>query len=401
MRAVVVGGGILGLAAARTLLERDPGAEVVVLEKERELATHQTGHNSGVVHAGLYYKPGSLKARLCVRGVELLKAYCHANRLVYDECGKVVVATDAGELGRLDALHEQARRNGVPGVRILNAADLREVEPHVRGIAALHSPHTAIVNYTSIAESFAADIVAMGGTVRRGTPVRAVHPSPTAPRVTLADGTIIETDRVLVCAGLQADRLAREAGEPRDPEIVPFRGEYWQLRDERRSLVRGLIYPVPDPTLPFLGVHLTKKTDGAVWIGPNAVLALAREGYRRRDFRAADARAVLASRGLRRLARRHWRTGATEMGRSASKHLFVAAARRYVPELRSRDVIRAPAGVRAQALDADGSLVDDFRHSDRGNVVWVRNAPSPAATSSLAIAEELVARMQFCQRVEP
>ncbi len=398
MRAIVVGGGILGLASARTLLQRHPGAEVTVLEKERDLAAHQTGHNSGVVHAGLYYKPGSLKARLCLRGVELLKAYCHVNRLVYDECGKVVVATDARELGRLDALHAQARQNGVADLRILTAAELREVEPHVRGVAALHSPHTAIVDYVAIAACFAADIVASGGTVRRGTPVRAVRPSPTAPHVTLADGTTLEADRVLVCAGLQADRLARGAGEPRDPVIVPFRGEYWQLRDERRSLVRGLIYPVPDPTLPFLGVHLTKKTDGAVWIGPNAVLALAREGYRWRDFRAADAGAILASRGMHRLARRHWRTGVAEVGRSASKHLFVAAARRYVPELRSSDVIRAPAGVRAQALDADGSLVEDFRLSESGNVIWVRNAPSPAATSSLAIAEELVTRMHVCQR---
>lgn len=393
MKYVIVGGGILGLSTARALRQHDSGAEIIVLEKEAAPALHQTGRNSGVVHAGLYYVPGSLKATLCQRGTKLLREFCAHHDLQYQECGKVVVATEESELGRLHALHQRATDNAVPGLRLLDRKQLRALEPHAEGIAALHSPRTAIVDYARVAQQLVLDLDLTGVSVRTGAPVAAVIPSRSRPGVTLTNGVRLDADRVLVCAGLHTDRLARTAGEARAPQIIPFRGEYWRLRTERQDLVRGLIYPVPDPTLPFLGIHLTKRTDGAVWIGPNAVLALAREGYRRRDVRWADLRDIVGSVGLRRLMRRHWRTGIAETARSMSKRLFVAAARRYLPELRPGDVVPERAGVRAQALDDDGSLVDDFRLSAHGNVVWVRNAPSPAATSALAIGEELADRL--------
>jgi len=392
LRVVVVGGGILGLACAREVARRHPGAQVTVLEKEARLAAHQTGHNSGVVHAGLYYAPGSLKALLCRRGATLLEVFCGERGIPYDRCGKVVVAVDAGELGRLDAIEERARANGVPGLARLDARGLREVEPHAAGIAALHSPATAIVDFGAVARAYGDEVRERGGTVRLGVAVTRVEALADGARLHTADGEALEADRVLVCAGLHADALARASGQAPAPRIVPFRGEYWQLRPERTGLVRGLIYPVPDPRLPFLGVHLTKRIDGAVLVGPNAVLALAREGYDWRTVRPAELADVLRDRGVWRLFRRHWRTGVDELLRSASRRRFVAAARRYVPELRAADVVRAPAGVRAQAVDPDGALVDDFRIDVAGATTWVRNAPSPAATSSLAIAEELVDR---------
>jgi L-2-hydroxyglutarate oxidase LhgO len=393
MKAVIVGGGIIGLATGRLLTRQWPDAEITVLEKEPAPATHQTGHNSGVVHAGIYYAPGSLKARLCRRGVELLREYCEERELPYEECGKVVVATAAKELPRLRRLAERAEENGVPGLRWLESADLARVEPHAVGVAALHSPHTAITDYPAIAASLAAEIVAGGGEIRFGAEVSRLRRHG-AVSVELGDGTELQADRVIVCAGLQADRLARRSGEPKGPRIVPFRGEYWRLREERTELVRGLIYPVPDPTLPFLGVHLTREIGGGVTIGPNAVLALAREGYRRRQVKAADLGEIFAWPGTWRLMAKHWRAGATEMRRSASKRFFIGEARRYVPELRPSDAIRSRAGVRAQAVDADGGMVDDFRLGGDDRVVWVRNAPSPAATSSLAIAEVLFERLQ-------
>jgi L-2-hydroxyglutarate oxidase len=408
MRVAVVGGGILGLATARLLAHERPGAEVVVLEKEAALATHQTGHNSGVVHAGLYYQPGSLKARLCRRGVELLRTFCAEQGIAYDACGKLVVATRASELARLDGLEARAHANGVPGLRRLDATELQAVEPHVRGIAALHSPETAIVDFRAVALALAADLAARGGEVRTGVEVVrvettgvmgagvAVVRAGTAGAgcvVRLAGGSELRADHAIVCAGLHADRLAHASGQPAEPRIVPFRGEYWQLRDGRRDLVRGLIYPVPDPALPFLGIHLTRKVDGSVWIGPNAILGLAREGYGRIGFRARDLQETLTWPGTAQLMRAHWRAGVRELARSASKRAFVAEARRYVPELRAADAIHAPAGVRAQAVDRDGTLVDDFRIGGDRRVVWVRNAPSPGATSSMAIAEELVARL--------
>jgi L-2-hydroxyglutarate oxidase LhgO len=392
MRLAIVGGGILGLALARLAASE---ADVVVLEKEPAVALHQTGRNSGVVHAGLYYEPGSLKARLCRRGAGLLQAFCAEHGIAYVECGKVVVATEEAELGRLAGIHERAVANGVPGVAIVDGARLRELEPHAAGVAALHSPHTAIVDYGAVARALAGDVRAAGGDVRLGVAVARVRDDPGArPRVELAGGMVVEADAVVVCAGLHADRLARASGQPADPRIVPFRGEYWALRPGRAGLVRGLIYPVPDPALPFLGVHLTRRVDGAVLVGPNAVLALAREGYRRRDVALADTAETLRWGGTWRLFGRYWRTGAGELARSASRRAFVHAARRYVPELRAGDVVPAAAGVRAQAVAADGRLVDDFRLASSGRVIWVRNAPSPAATSALAIAEELLERVR-------
>ncbi|HEY4277127.1 MAG TPA: L-2-hydroxyglutarate oxidase [Conexibacter sp.] len=409
MHVVIVGGGILGLATARLLAREQPGCEVTLLEKETALALHQTGHNSGVVHAGLYYEPGSLKARLCRRGMTLLHAFCEERGLAYDECGKLVVATDERELERFDKLEARAIANEVPGLRRLGPAELREIEPHATGIAALHSPHTAIVDYGAIARAFGEDAVAHGATIRTGARVTRIEIEAgsgaggvggraggvggcAGVRVGLADGSTVAADRAIVCAGLHADRLARASGQPAEPRIIPFRGEYWRLRPERSDLVRGMIYPVPDPALPFLGVHLTRKVDGTVWVGPNAVLATALEGYRRSSFSARELGETLGWPGTPRLMRRYWRVGATELVRSNVKAVFMRDARRYVPELRTGDAIPAPAGVRAQALDRDGALVDDFRLGLTGPITWVRNAPSPAATSSLAIAEELVER---------
>jgi len=395
MRVAIVGGGILGLATARLITREVADAEVMVLEKEPELAQHQTSHNSGVVHAGLYYAPGSLKARLCVRGVSLLKAFCNEHGIRYDECGKLVIATDEGEMARFEALEERARANGVPGLRRLDASELRTIEPSATGIAALHSPATAIVDFGEVARAMADDARAAGTTIMTRTEVARVLGHGRAGRIELVDGTVIEVDRAIVCAGLHSDRLARASNQPAEPRIMPFRGEYWQLRPDRRHLVRGLIYPVPDPALPFLGIHLTRKIDGSVLIGPNAILAFAREGYRRTAFAAHDVWDALGWPGAPRLFRRYWRVGMAEIHRTLSKRAFIEEARRYVPELAASDTVRARAGVRAQAVDRDGTLVDDFRLGIDGPVLWVRNAPSPAATSSLAIAEEIVERAEL------
>jgi L-2-hydroxyglutarate oxidase LhgO len=392
MRVVVVGGGILGLATARLVTNTIDGAEVVVLEKEDGLARHQTGRNSGVVHAGLYYKPGSLKARLCRRGLGLLRDYCAEQGLGYDACGKVVIATEQRELEPLERLAERAQENGVPGLRWLDEAMLREVEPHAYGLAGLHSPETAIVDFTAVAQAIAEQVRGAGGEIRTGATVARVARNGRRPSVELADGSRLDADRVFVCAGLFADRLARASGEPAEPRIVPFRGEYWMLRGETAGLVRGLIYPVPDPSMPFLGVHLTRKIDGTVWLGPNAVLALAREGYTYRDVEPRDIYDTFSWPGTYRMMRKHWRAGVDEVVRSARKRRFIREVQRYVPAVEPGDAVRAPAGVRAQAVDRDGALVDDFRLGVRDGVVWVRNAPSPAATSSLAIAEELLLR---------
>jgi L-2-hydroxyglutarate oxidase LhgO len=392
MRIVVVGGGILGLATARLLCTSVAGAEVLVVEKEPALARHQTGHNSGVAHAGLYYAPGSMKARLCRRGLGLLREYCAVQGLPYNACGKVVAAVEPGELEPLHQLRERAEANGVPGLRWLGADELAQVEPHLDAIAGLHSPETAIVDFVAVTYAFAREVLAAGGEIRTDTRVARVQRGARGAIVECAAGGSVHADRVIVCAGLQADRLARASGEPAEPRIIPFRGEYWQLRPERASLVKGLIYPVPDPALPFLGVHLTRKIDGSVWLGPNAVLSLAREAYGRAALRSRDLADTVSWPGTWLMLRRHWRAAAGELRRSARKRAFIAELQRYVPSLTVDDAVRAPAGIRAQAMDRDGGLVDDFRLAINGGVVWVRNAPSPAATSSLAIAEELCER---------
>jgi L-2-hydroxyglutarate oxidase LhgO len=386
----VIGAGILGLAIARRLLELVPDASVTVLEKEAVVGAHQTSHNSGVVHAGLYYAPGSLKATLCRRGMTLLRDYCAERGLPYEECGKLVVARDAVELALLDGIEARATANGVPGLRRLSGGELREVEPHVTGVAALHSPRTAIADFGAVARAFAADVEAERGTLLLGQEVTGIAPAGSQIRVRASGGAEYAFDRLVICAGLQADRVARLAGDDGGPAIIPFRGEYLRLRPARSELVRGLIYPVPDPALPFLGVHFTRRVDGTVDIGPNAVLALAREGYGRREIVPRDVADTLRWPGFRRLARRHWRTGVRELHGSLSRRAFLREARAFVPALRDDDVEPAPAGVRAQAVDRDGTLVDDFRISRLGRVVAVRNAPSPAATSSLAIAEHVV-----------
>ena len=382
----VVGAGIIGLAVARRLGQLAPDASVTVFDKETEVATHQTGRNSGVVHAGIYYAPGSLKAKLCRRGVELLRGYCEEHEIPLRNCGKLVVALDEGELARLDELERRATANGVPGLRRLGQEEIREIEPHAAGIAGLHSPETGIVDYRAVARAFADDVRAAGGSVLLGTEVRGVRSDGGSARVE-TDADTVAFDRLVICAGLQSDRVARLAGDEHEPTIVPFRGEYHRLRAGRESLVRGLLYPVPDPAYPFLGVHFTNRIAGGVDVGPNAVLALAREGYRRRDVQLADLAETLRSPGFRALARKHWRMGARELKGSLLKSAFAAEAARYVPEVTAADLVPAPAGVRAQALDPDGSLVDDFRINRLGPVTAVRNAPSPGATSSMAIAE--------------
>jgi (S)-2-hydroxyglutarate dehydrogenase len=397
LRAAVVGGGILGVAVARETLQRHPDAEVTLFEKEDRLASHQTGRNSGVVHAGLYYEPGSAKALLCRRGVGLLEEFCEERGIRRIACGKVLVALDDVERARLDNIKERALANGVPGVSIIGPDELRELEPHVRGVAALHSPSTSIVDFGEVTQALAADAVADGAKILLGHEVIGLQCSGTEVVVTARSegvSTPFVFDRIVVCGGLQSDRLAELAGDGPDPAIMPFRGEYYALKPERRDLVNGLVYPVPDPRYPFLGVHVTPRVDGEVVIGPNAVLALAREGYTWGKISVPDLAEVARTPAFWRFARRHWRTGIREMYGSLSKRRFVAAARAYVPELADDDVVPGVAGIRAQALDADGGLVDDFRISIRDRVVLLRNAPSPAATSALAIAEHIVSTIE-------
>ncbi|GGZ24730.1 L-2-hydroxyglutarate oxidase [Streptomyces nitrosporeus] len=384
----VVGAGIVGLATGREIALRRPGTRVVVFEKEPQVAVHQTGHNSGVVHAGIYYAPGSLKARLCVRGVSLLREYCQERGLPYQETGKLVVAVRRDELGRMESLYERARNNHVPDLRKISRDGIREIEPHAGGIAALHSPRTAITDYPAVSREFAKDIEAAGGGIRTAFPVTSL--TRTAGGIEVGNGEErVRVDRLILCAGLQSDTVAGLAGDSRAPRIVPFRGEYMLLRPDRAGLVRGLIYPVPDPRYPFLGVHFTPRVDGSVEVGPNAVLALAKEGYRLRDVSVRDLARLAVYPGVRKMAAQHWRTGVKEYRGSLSAAAFMRAAGDYVPGVGTADVVRGGAGVRAQALDPDGSLVDDFRIHRMGRVTAVRNAPSPAATASMAIAEHI------------
>jgi L-2-hydroxyglutarate oxidase LhgO len=384
----VIGGGIVGLATALRLTEARPGLRIVILEKEPELATHQTGHNSGVLHAGLYYQPGSLKARLCREGKAELEAFATAHDIPFERCGKLVVALDEGELPRLTALRERATANGVPGLEEVGPERIRELEPHAAGIRGLWSPGTGIVDFRRVALAMAAVLRTHGVEILTGREVRGLDERP-AEVVLRTSGGEVQAGLVVACAGLQADRVAALSGARDGPRIVPFRGDYYTLTPDARSLVRGLIYPVPDPRFPFLGVHFTKRIDGAVWAGPNAVLAFAREGYRRRDLSPRDLLGTLTNPGFLRLAGQYLGTGLAEMWRDWWKPAFVRELRRYVPEIRADQLVFGPSGVRAQALARDGTLVDDFDLGGTGRVLHVRNAPSPAATSSLAIGTML------------
>ena len=387
----VVGAGIIGLSVARRL-QQAMNAAVTVVEKEGTVAAHQTGHNSNVVHSGVYYPPGSLKATLCRRGGDLLRAYCAERQLPYEEIGKVIVALRDDEMPRLSDLADRAKANGIPGSRLINAAELREREPHVRGLSALLIPGTAVVDFRIIAEQLAADIVEHGGEILHGHPVTEVDVRSSGVHVA-TDARQLVFDHLVVCAGLQSSLLARLVGAAPDPEIIPFRGEYYEIAPEREDLIRGLVYPVPDPRFPFLGVHFTRGLGGHVHVGPNAVLAMSQEGYRWSDVRLRDLWRTVKYPGMRKMACRHWRMGAQEIGGSLNKSLFFRRARAYVPELTRADLVRSGAGVRAQALGRDGTLVDDFVIDHQPRVTLVRNAPSPAATASLAIAEHIVAEM--------
>lgn len=390
---VVVGAGIVGLATARELLRRRPGRHLAVLERETRVAAHQSGHNSGVIHSGIYYPPGSLKARLCVSGSRELYAYCEEHGIPAERCGKVIVATDIEELGRLNTLYERGVANGVRGLEVIGPERLRELEPHCRGIRAIWSPETGIVDHAQVAHAYAADVRTAGGEIHTGRPL-------TGLRVDSAEVVLetpvgeVRTRSLITCAGLQADRVARLGGGAVEPRVVPFRGDYWQLTEGARSLARNLIYPVPDPAFPFLGVHATRRIGtGERWLGPNAVLAFSRAGYGRLTLAPRDLAEVLGSPGFRRLARRFWRMGALEMWRDVSKRAFWASVRRYLPDVRMDDMVPGPSGVRAQALDDAGTLVDDFVVDVQGTrVLHVRNAPSPAATSSLAIGRLIADR---------
>jgi len=385
---LVVGGGIVGLATAYQLLRRRPELHLALIEREATLAAHQSGHNSGVLHAGLYYASGSLKARLCREGKAELEAFADAHAIPFRHTGKLVVAADESELPRFEALRVRGEANGVPGLEVVGPERLREIEPHARGLRALWSPTTGIIDYRAVCDALAGEITARGGTIEFGRAMTGATPRGREIVAHTTRGDLVARGLV-VCAGLWADEVAVRTGEAPEPRIVPFRGDYYSLTDDARPLVRGLIYPVPDPRFPFLGVHLTTRIDGEVWAGPNAVLALARTGYRRRDLSVRDLVATVTYPGFVRLAARHVRMGAAEMWRDVSKRAFLHALQRYVPELRGDQLRFGPSGVRAQALDRDGTLVDDFRLGGQARILHVRNAPSPAATSSLAIGKTL------------
>lgn len=388
---VLIGGGIVGLATALALLDARPGTSLVVLEKEPELAAHQTGRNSGVIHSGLYYKPGSLKARTCLQGRTLLERFCTEHGVPFERCGKVVVATRPEEAAQLEELERRGRANGLSGVRRISTSELREIEPQAAGVAALFVPETGIVDYRAVASALAREIARRGGEIRKGTRATGVERS--ARRVVVESSAGDFDARVLVaCAGLGSDRVARMAGMEIDVAIVPFRGEYWMLAPERAHLVRNLVYPVPDPAFPFLGVHFTRRIGGGVEAGPNAVLALAREGYSKTSFDPRDALEIVRWPGFWKMARRHWRAGMAEQWRSISRAAFARACAALVPAVTEDDLAPGGTGVRAQAVTRDGALVDDFAVAEAERMVHVLNAPSPAATASLAIGEEIARR---------
>lgn len=385
---VVIGGGIVGLAFAYTMLRHRPGMRLLLLEKENGIARHQTGHNSGVIHSGIYYKPGSKKALTCRRGAQLLREFCAEHAIPIDNCGKIIVATSEQEFPWLETLYERGTSNGLAGIRRLDPVGIRELEPHAAGLRGLHVPETGIVDFKQVAEKLHDSVLSLGGEVRLGETVQALRTTAGGIEVATSSASY-HAAHVVNCAGLHSDRIARQTKADLDVRIIPFRGEYYTLRPERLELVRNLIYPVPDPAFPFLGVHFTRMINGGVEAGPNAVLAFKREGYRRLDFSLQDTLESLAWPGLRILARRYWREGAAEQYRSLCKGAFVSALQKLVPEIRDADLSPGGAGVRAQACDRQGRLVDDFYFVRGPGVLHVCNAPSPAATAALAIGEHI------------
>lgn len=384
---VIVGSGIVGLATARELQMRHPQLGIAVVDKESRPGQHQSGHNSGVLHAGVYYKPGSLKAQLCVQGKAQMERFADEHGIAYETCGKLIIATKESELDRLADLEQRGTANGVPGLRMVDAKELRDIEPHAAGVRALHSPGTGIIDFGRVVEVLAAELRSAGVDFFLGHEVSGLERVGDVTAVQTQHGDILAR-RVVSCAGLHSDRVARLDSAP-DVAIIPFRGDYYTLTSEARYLCRGLIYPVPDPTLPFLGVHFTKRIDGAVWAGPNAVLATAREGYRRSDLDLRDLTETVRYPGFAKLARTYWKIGAQEVWRDVVKSAFVKDLQRYVPEVRSDQLVFGPSGVRAQAVGRDGALVDDFQLAVTEHSVHVLNAPSPAATASLAIGSRL------------
>jgi len=386
---VIVGGGIVGLSSAMAVQTRYPDLNVSVVESEGRVSEHQSGHNSGVLHAGIYYKPGSQKATLCRAGKMAMEQFCNEHSIPWDRCGKVVVATTEQEVPRLENIAQRAFENGVEFERI-DPQQLRELEPSAAGLAALHVPETGIVNYRRVCEVMADQIRRKGGEIRLNFQVTEIRAGATSIDLTSRDGTVIQCDRMINCGGLNSDRVCRMAGGDPEVQIIPFRGEYYELVPNSESLCRTLIYPVPDPSFPFLGVHFTRMIDGGVECGPNAVLALSREGYRWSNIRAGDVAEIFSYTGFRSLARKHWRTGIGEIHRSLRKPAFVKALQKLIPLVRSADLKPGRAGVRAQAVTRDGNLVDDFLIQKSDRAVHVLNAPSPAATASLAIADHVV-----------
>ena len=383
----VIGGGIVGLATAMALRSQFPEHSLAVVEKEAELASHQTGHNSGVIHAGIYYKPGSNKARLCVEGARLMMEFCDAAGVPYDRCGKVIVATADSELPRLQSLYERGTANGIRGLEMIGPERVREIEPHAKAVRALYSPNTAITDFQQVSKAMAAKVEGMGGSIFLSSEVLALKRSDGLFNLETS-GSAIRCRNLINCSGLHADTIAKMAGLQPNALIIPFRGEYYSLSPECR-MVRGLIYPVPDPQFPFLGVHFTKRINGEYEAGPNAVLAFAREGYRFRDICFKDLLAMFGFGGFWAMARRHWKIQAYELYRSFSRRAFLHALQKLVPELKDSDLAPGGSGVRAQVVTAEGSLVDDFLIVEAPNVINVLNAPSPAATASIAIGRHI------------
>ena len=382
----VVGGGIVGLSTARTLAQRHGGLSITIFEKEADVAQHQTGHNSGVIHSGIYYRPGSQRARMAVQGSERMVAFCEEHGIPYDRCGKVIVATAESQLPALEELARRAQANGVPGVRTIGPEELKELEPYATGIRAIHVPSAGIVNYSLVAQKYRQLFAEAGGEVRTGAAVSAIVEEPNALRLQTTQGDFL-SKHVITCGGLYADRVSKSAGLKPDIKVAPFRGEYLELVPERRYLVRNMIYPVANPAFPFLGVHFTRRISGAIEVGPNAVLAFKRQGYRWRDVNAGDMLDILGYVGFWRMAARYWHTGLGEMYRSLHKSAMVKELQKLVPDVTGSDLVRAGAGVRAQALDRQGKLVEDFHIVQEPRMIHVLNAPSPAATASLSIGD--------------